>query len=108
PRILDGDGDETAWVDMGAFEFDPTAPPADPCVYAFCPADLQVDAPRGQTAAIVDYPLPAAPTTATVTCTPPPGSTFHEGTTPVTCTAALTSGDTATCEFAVTVVVRPL
>src|SRR5207249_440421 len=30
PRILDGNGDGDAIIDLGAYEFDPTAPPGNP------------------------------------------------------------------------------
>jgi hypothetical protein len=39
----------------------------------------------------------------TITCTPPSGSTFAKGETPVTCTASDSSLNTATCSFTVTV-----
>jgi len=108
PRILDGDHDGTATVDMGVYEFDPTAPPIDPCIYAFCPADIQVDAARGESQATVTYALPSAPTRATVDCSIPSGGFFPEGTTAVHCSASLVSGQSAYCEFKVTVFVRPL
>jgi HYR domain-containing protein len=42
-------------------------------------------------------------TTVTVVCTPPSGSVFPHGTTPVSCTATDGSGNTASCGFTVTV-----
>jgi HYR domain-containing protein len=42
-------------------------------------------------------------TTVTVVCTPPSGSVFPHGTTPVSCTATDGSGNTASCSFTVTV-----
>jgi hypothetical protein len=45
---------------------------------------------------VIDGPVP-------VTCTPPSGSTFDLGTTPVTCTASDSTGNTATGSFNVTV-----
>lgn len=107
-RILDGDGDGFAIIDLGAYELDPQAPAPDACIYAFCPNDIQVDAPRGEDSAIVAFALPAAPGSATVACTPPPGSLFPEGTTTVACSATLASGQSARCAFAVTIFVRPL
>jgi len=45
--------------------------------------------------------------TVAVTCTPPSGSTFPIGTTPVTCTASDSSGNTATETFNITVATTP-
>jgi parallel beta-helix repeat protein len=107
-RILDGDHDGTATVDMGAYEFDPAGPAYEPCIYAVCPADIEVDARRGETQAAISYLPPSAPARATVECSLPSGSLFPEGTTTVRCSASLTSGHSAACEFKVTVFVRPL
>jgi hypothetical protein len=108
PRILDGNADGTATIDFGAIEFDPAAQVPPPCIYAFCPADVQVDAARGETMAAVEFAPPSVPGQATVSCTSPSGTVFPEGTTTVRCTATLTSGQSASCEFKVTVFVRPL
>ena len=43
-----------------------------------------------------------------VVCTPPSGSFFARGTTPVTCTATDASGNQATCHFHVIVHVKPV
>jgi hypothetical protein len=70
------------------------------------PANVTVNA-TSPTGAVVNYALPAASDNApgmTVACTPPPGSTFPAGTTPVTCTATDGSGNTANSSFTVTVI----
>ena len=72
-----------------------------------CPAPVTQSTDPGQCSAVVNYPAPTATDTCsgvTVSCTPPPGSTFPKGTTPVVCTATDASGNTATCTFTVTVV----
>lgn len=71
-----------------------------------CPANVTQAAPPGQNSAVVNYPAPTASdncTTVTTNCVPASGSTFNAGTTPVTCTATDSSGNTATCQFNVTV-----
>jgi uncharacterized protein len=58
------------------------------------------------TSQTLSYAYPAATDNCpgvVVTCNPPTGSTFPLGTTSVNCTAADTSGNTATCSFRVTV-----
>ena len=74
-----------------------------------CPAPIFVAAAAtcppasGRT---VDYTVTALDNCpgVTVVCNPPSGSIFPVGTTSVTCTATDASGNTATCNFAVTVV----
>jgi parallel beta-helix repeat protein len=60
-----------------------------------------------QSSAVVTFPTPTAVNTCsmptTVTCVPASGSIFPLGTTPVTCTAVDTAGNTASCTFSVTV-----
>jgi parallel beta-helix repeat protein len=106
PRILDGDGDNTAAIDLGAFEFDPSAP-AGVCIYALCPGDVHAVAPPGQTSAIVEFTAPIAPSGATVVCVPPSGADFPGGATTVTCTATDLAGNSAACSFQVTVTIPP-
>jgi uncharacterized repeat protein (TIGR01451 family) len=75
-----------------------------------CSEDIVAnESPAGSGAAVVNY---AQPTTsgcldlATVTCSPPSGSSFPLGSTAVNCTAKDASNNTlATCSFAVTVTV---
>ncbi len=66
-----------------------------------CPDDITQSASAGQCSTTVSY---AAPSTTgscgTVTCSPPSGSTFPVGTTPVTCT----SNQGPSCDFTVTVI----
>jgi len=75
-----------------------------------CPANVVVNAPPGQCAPIVTYQTPLVVDTcpgASVTCTPPSGSSFPVGVTTVMCSAVDLSGATATCSFTVTVVGIP-
>jgi lysophospholipase L1-like esterase len=58
----------------------------------------------------VTYSLPSATggtLPLSIGCTPPSGSSFEVGTTPVSCTASDAAGRTATCNFAVTIVHIP-
>jgi len=100
-RILDGDTNGVAVVDMGALEFDPAAPPV-PCFYLSCPTNIVAIAPPGQTSVVVNYPPPDATPVAAVTNVPPTGSAFPGGTNSVTCTATYGTNVT-TCSFSVTV-----
>ena len=63
--------------------------------------DMTVTAANGVDA-VVDYNVPI-PSDDILTCTPPSGSTFPIGTTPVTCTARDLCHNTNTCAFNVTV-----
>ena len=65
-----------------------------------CPINMNVTATTS-TGGVVTYPTPTATNGATVTCTPPSGSTFPIGTTTVTCTATNSAGS-ASCQFTVT------
>lgn len=105
-RVVDGDGDGTATVDMGALEFDPSVP-AGVCVYVTCPDDVRVVAAPGQTSAIVSYPAPIGSPGATLSCAPPSGASFPGGTTPVSCMAMDAAGNSSSCSFLVTVIVPP-
>ena len=68
-----------------------------------CPEPLTVNTDAGQCAALVNYTMPATNGCGTVTCTPPPGSTFALGVTTVTCTASDPNVTPRTCSFTVTV-----
>jgi HYR domain len=74
-----------------------------------CPAPITVAATPGATSAIVSFAATATDNCGGVqiACNPPSGSSFPLGTTPVTCTATDGSGETATCEFTVTVNCTP-
>src|SRR6185436_6489252 len=72
---------------------------------AVCPANIVTNSASGLCTQVVAY-APGATDNCpgvTVTCTPPTGSSFGTGTTPVTCTAADTAGNTSSCSFTVTV-----
>jgi parallel beta-helix repeat protein len=107
PRVLDGNDDGAAAVDMGALEFDPSAAPG-VCNYIFCPADVLAVAPAGQTSAIVAYAAPTAPPGATVACDPPSGAAFPAGLNSVRCTATVNVEHISTCSFHVRVSVPPI
>jgi uncharacterized repeat protein (TIGR01451 family) len=71
-----------------------------------CGPDVAAIAAPGNCTAIVGYTLPLAADDCpgvTVACAPPPGSVFASGATPVACTAFDASGNTAGCQFMVTV-----
>ncbi|HWO02277.1 MAG TPA: HYR domain-containing protein [Blastocatellia bacterium] len=72
-----------------------------------CPANITTDEdPPGSGSATVTYATPGSTDNCpgqTVNCNPPSGSSFPVGTTTVTCTAMDTSGNTASCQFTVTV-----
>jgi hypothetical protein len=105
PRILAGNTNGSAIVDMGAFEFDPAAPPS-PCLYLNVPSNVVAVAAVSQNSAVVTYPAPDATPTATVTCLPASGSVFQAGTNVVVCT--LVYGTNILTEtFTVTVLVPP-
>jgi uncharacterized repeat protein (TIGR01451 family) len=73
-----------------------------------CPSDVTVqESSPGSGSATVNYPDPVVTDNdpnATFSCDKPSGSTFNEGTTPVTCIATDSSGNTSqSCTFNVTV-----
>jgi len=93
-------GSTTATIRMGAV-------PAtnNPPIALACPPDTTVLA-TGPAGAVVNYPLPTPGggcPPVNVNCTPPSGSTFPIGTTTATCTASDACGQTAQCQFKVTV-----
>jgi hypothetical protein len=70
-----------------------------------CPANIVVEC-TGPGGTIVNYPPPIvndACSVPTVVCVPPPGSTFPDGVTIVTCTATDGVGNLTQCQFTVTV-----
>ncbi|HTS15966.1 MAG TPA: HYR domain-containing protein [Verrucomicrobiae bacterium] len=73
-----------------------------------CQSDITNSLDVGQTSAIVTFPTPTATdncsTSVTVTCTPPSGSIFQLGTTPVTCIAVDSAGNSASCRFNVVLI----
>ncbi len=69
-----------------------------------CPAGVTAGAANGASAIVTYPPVKATDNCqATVNCTPPSGSTFPLGVTPVNCTATDGSSNTANCTFNVTV-----
>ncbi|MEN3334441.1 MAG: hypothetical protein V7641_3806 [Blastocatellia bacterium] len=111
--------------DVGAYEFVPCT--VQPTIS--CPDDFSVFTDPGQCSAAVDYAPPPADcpcssgggaallrksaaikksnapkgTSCSVSCTPPPQSTFPRGTSTVTCTVTDGFGNTAQCTFHITV-----
>jgi hypothetical protein len=71
-----------------------------------CPANITQTTDPNQCSAVVVYPDPDVtdncPTGAPV-CAPPSGSAFPKGATTVTCSVSDSSGNSASCSFAVTV-----
>jgi hypothetical protein len=74
----------------------------------FCPPAITLDTDPGLCSATATYTVTAADNCpgVTVVCTPPSGSAFVKGTTPVSCTATDASGNSASCGFNVTVADR--
>ncbi|MEI9864728.1 MAG: right-handed parallel beta-helix repeat-containing protein [Limisphaerales bacterium] len=103
-RILAGQTNAFAIVDMGAYEFDAASPPS-PCLYLNT-SNIVVVAAGGQNSAMVTYPTPDATPTATVTCLPASGSVFPAGTNAVVCTLVYGT-NILTDTFTVTVLVPP-
>ncbi len=77
PRIVAGNTNGSATVDLGAFEFQQGKPAA--CVFLFCPSNMLTIAPAGQTSMVVNYPAPYATPGATLSNWPPSGSVFPAG-----------------------------
>ncbi|MBI3949178.1 MAG: HYR domain-containing protein [Acidobacteria bacterium] len=72
---------------------------------ATCPANITQGTDPGVCNAVVSFTATVTDNCpgATISCTPPSGSTFPLGTTTVTCTATDAADNTATCSFTVTV-----
>lgn len=71
-----------------------------------CPDDIKVNAPFGQSTAVVNYAGPAVDDNCGIEytlCVPPSGSSFPIGQTVVACTTWDVWGNAAWCEFTVTV-----
>ncbi|MGH8004176.1 MAG: HYR domain-containing protein, partial [Limisphaerales bacterium] len=70
-----------------------------------CPANITTNTAPGRCDATVSYTASAADNCPGVSlvCTPPSGSVFPKGVTTVTCTATDASGNSASCQFTVTV-----
>lgn len=83
----------------------PTAPPPAEAPAIACPADVTV---RGVPGGAAEITFPAAVVTGgtaplALTCTPPSGTRFTSGVTPVTCAVTDSRGRQASCVFSVTV-----
>ncbi len=78
----------------------------DTCTFVLCGSDTTIACESAQ-GAIFEYPTPVleslCDSTFQITCTPPSGSVFPIGVTPVVCMAVSAWGDTAWCTFNVTV-----
>ncbi len=71
-----------------------------------CPSNVNASLPAGQTSTVVNYPPPTVTDNfpgVVVACSPRSGSTFSAGTTPVTCTATDSGGNSSSCSFIVSV-----
>ena len=97
PRIADGNSNQVATIDQGAYEFVPGT------ITISCPTDIVASATGPNCSAVVNYPLPVATAGTTVVCHPPSGSVFPLGSTPVLCTASNAGFGVVSCTFFVTV-----
>src|SRR5262249_48553016 len=89
-------------VDLGAFEFDPSAA-SSPCFFLVCQSNISIMAAPGENSTAVDYPAPFATPGATITTSPASGSTFSAGDNVVNVSAQF--GTTITnCTFGITVI----
>lgn len=100
-RLLDGNSDGSAIVDLGVFELDPAAPPQ-PCLYITCPPSISVTGLVGQASVVATFPAAVGHPAAQITSLPPSGSAFSGGTNVVTCMATY-GANSVSCTFKVTV-----
>jgi parallel beta-helix repeat protein len=100
-RLLDGNSDGSAIVDLGAFELDPAASPQ-PCLYITCPPSISVTGLLGQASVVATFPAAIGHPAAQITSLPPSGSAFPGGTNVVTCMATY-GANSVSCTFKVTV-----
>lgn len=93
------------WLADAAGKCKPTIPCTNSTVSIFCPPNLTVQTCGSH--AVAQYPPPHASTSCgTITnlvCAPPSGAVFPLGTTTVTCVATDSQGNTASCQFTITV-----
>jgi hypothetical protein len=71
-----------------------------------CPDNISTNVPSGQTSIAITFGSAASDNCSLAgapVCSPPSGSSFGLGTTPVTCTATDSAGNSNTCGFTVTV-----
>lgn len=105
PRIVAGVTNGPTNVDMGAYEFQPLHPPTE-CLFVTCPTDMVVVLSAGQSSAPVTFAAPEATPGATVTFTPPSGTSFSIGANQVNCTGTFGT-NVFGCSFQVDVVNLP-
>jgi hypothetical protein len=90
-----------AWIDGLSIGRVDTNPPA-----INCPSNIAAVASSSRVGTVVHYAVSATDdmdASPTIECTPPSGSTFPVGTTPVICTATDDAGNVSRCTFDVTV-----
>jgi len=105
PRVLAGVSNGPAIVDIGAFEYNPAAPP-NIKLYLVLPTNVVAVAAVGRTSAVVNYSAPTVPPEATLTCIPPAGSIFPAGTNTVYCSVTYGT-NSLSGTFSVIVLVPP-
>jgi hypothetical protein len=101
PRIQPGASNGVAVVDIGAYEFNFSNPPA-ACLFLTCPTNFIVVLPPGQTSTNLVYPTPFATPGVVFNNTPPSGSVFAAGYDGVTVVASYGTS-VLSCAFLVTV-----
>ncbi|MCW5552417.1 MAG: right-handed parallel beta-helix repeat-containing protein [Verrucomicrobiae bacterium] len=104
PRILAGSTNLPPRIDIGAFEFVPSDPIQPPCEFLFCPSNLVVIAPAGQTSETVTYGPAYATPGAVLNYSPSSGSVFSAGDHSVS-VSALFGGNLLNCVFTISVLV---